>query len=55
MSETQPRFERLLPVGDDYAVRPIADAIDWRACFAPGHSGEWYLVVFPVDPSPHVR
>ncbi|HET7727127.1 MAG TPA: hypothetical protein VFK54_07355 [Candidatus Limnocylindrales bacterium] len=41
-----PRFERLRPVADDYASRPIAAAFNWSDVADPGTSGEWYLVVF---------
>ena len=42
----QPDFERLAPILDDYATRPIQEALDWSGCAAPGCEGEWYLVVF---------
>ena len=39
-------FDRLAPMGPDYAWRPIAHAIAWAACATPEAAGEWYLVVF---------
>lgn len=41
-----PRFERLRPVADDYATRPIAAAFNWTDVARRDASGEWYLVVF---------
>lgn len=46
ITATRPDFEALRPVGDDYATRPIADALDWAAVARPTDAGEWYLVVF---------
>jgi hypothetical protein len=41
-----PCFDRLLPVSNDYATLPVADAFTWDACADPALAGEWYLVVF---------
>ena len=40
-------FARLVPLVDDYAWRPVAEAFDWSSVateLAPGQ--EWYLVAF---------
>lgn len=42
----RPSFERLQPVADDYATRPIAAAFNWSDVADPATFGEWYLVVF---------
>ena len=39
-------FDRLVPVGSDYAVRPIDEAFNWGACLAAVDRGEWYVVAF---------
>jgi hypothetical protein len=40
-------FDALLPTGDEYAAKPVAEAVDWDVIASelrPQH--EWYLVVF---------
>jgi hypothetical protein len=41
-----PRFARLIPVSDDYAHLPVADAFDWGSCVDDVPPGEWYMVAF---------
>jgi heme-degrading monooxygenase HmoA len=43
---TQPNFNQLTPIHDDYATLPIAQGFTWESCFQPNHVGELYLVVF---------
>jgi hypothetical protein len=41
-----PAFERLAPVGVDYAHRPIASAFTWDVVARPEDAGVWAMVVF---------
>jgi hypothetical protein len=40
------RFDRLVPVSDQYAHLPVAEAFDWAACADDVEPGEWYMVAF---------
>jgi hypothetical protein len=42
----RPTFDRLMPVSDDYATLPVAQAFTWDVSADVALEGEWYLVAF---------
>jgi hypothetical protein len=42
----RPTFDRLVPVSDDYATLPVAQAFNWGISATDALEGEWYLVAF---------
>ncbi len=42
----RPCFDRLVPVSDDYATLPVAQAFNWDVAADQALEGEWYLVAF---------
>jgi heme-degrading monooxygenase HmoA len=46
LQRTREAFQRLTPIRDDYATRPIWEGFDWSRCAAEADVDEVYLVVF---------